>query len=104
MSDMPALGLIVTHLNAPVGPILTVAHLQAVLNAGSLAAVAHEPPVITALLSSLFVEISPPLILRAMIEVGSDHQRLQRLYQETLALGLPAVPYWQAEALHDHQG
>lgn len=98
MTDAAALDLIVTHLNAPVGQVLTPAHLQAVLTAGSFAAVTHAPPVVGALLASLFVEISPPLILRAMIAVGGDHDRLHHLYQESLAMGMPEVAYWQAGA------
>jgi len=54
------LSLAVTHLNASVGPVLTVAQLTAALRAGAVDAIA-DAPTAAALVTSLFVETEPRL-------------------------------------------
>ncbi len=80
------------HLNAPVGPLVKPADLALALRTGSLAAAGEQAG---PLLASLFVESSPQTLLACVREAGASLQSAQRLYEETLAAGAPAVAQWE---------
>lgn len=90
-----SLTVAVTHLNASVGPVLTTGQLAAALRAGSVHELEAESPTAAALVSSLFVELAPPLIMGCAMEAGAELAQVQRLYEESLADGMPPVPRWQ---------
>lgn len=88
------LELAVIHLNASVGPVLKVDQLASALRAGSTHHVVHDATA-AALISSLFNELSPDLILQGAAEAGADVHRVHQLYREALADNLPPVPAWE---------
>lgn len=92
MSDS-GLQLAVTHLNVPVGPVLTTEDLARALRSGSVAGFDKRA---AAILSHLFVEVEPSLIARCAHEAGSDLRRANELYKESLQAHLPRVPQWEA--------
>ena len=96
---MYARGLMVavTHLNAPVGAIVTVEHLVQALRAGTVQGL--DSPA-AAVLSYLFLELEPALIARCVREAGSDLRRANELYRETLADKLPRNPRWEEAIAH----
>ncbi len=81
----------VAHLNASVGPCLTVEQLAAALRAGSVAAISDSPTA-AALASHLFSEVEPALIALCAHEAGSDVAHANMLYQESLLSLMPRVP------------
>lgn len=89
-----SLAVAVGHLNAPVGKVLTEGQLADALRAGSVQGLASSP-VAAALVSSLFAELSPSLILACAVEARADMAQVQRLYEESLADGMPPVERWQ---------
>jgi hypothetical protein len=91
MSDS-GLQLAVTHLNVPVGPVLTTEHLARALRSGSLAGFDQRS---AAILSHLFIELDPGLIARCAHEAGADLRRANDLYKESLQAHLPRVPRWE---------
>ncbi len=91
------LELAVTHLNAPVGPIVAVEHLAQALRAGSVAGLDKRT---AAIVSYLFVELDPGLIARCAYEAGADLRRANELYKESLADYLPRVPDWENAIAH----
>lgn len=86
------LELAVTHLNAPVGPVVTVEHLTQALRSGSVAGLDKT---VAAVISYLFVELEPGLIARCAYEAGSDLRRANELYKGSLADHLPRVADWE---------
>lgn len=88
------LELAVTHLNASVGPILSIAQLAKALREGSIGATADSPTA-AALVGYLFIEIDPRLISLCAREAGSDVSHANMLYQETLRHHLPRVAAWE---------
>ncbi len=91
------LQLAVTHLNVPVGPVVTEDDLALALRAGSVAGLADK---VAAVLSYLFVELDPALIARCAREAGSDIRRANQLYEESLQAHLPRVPRWEQSVEH----
>lgn len=91
MSDS-GLHLAVTHLNVPVGPVLTTEDLARALRSGSVAGFDKRA---AAILSHLFVELEPELIARCAYEAGSDLRRANELYKESLQAHLPRVSQWE---------
>ena len=89
-----SLGLAVTHLNAPVGAVLTIAQLTDALRAGSINVVSDSPTA-AAIISYLFVELNPRLISLCAREAGADLHHVNMLYKEALAHSLPRVPEWE---------
>jgi hypothetical protein len=81
------------HLNVPVGKLVTPEDIAAVLRAGSLATVS-EPA--SSIVAYIFVECSPKTILACVFEAGSSLQSAQRLYEETLSVGIPPAADWEA--------
>ncbi len=93
----PGLQLAVTHLNVPVGPVVTEDDLARALSAGSIAGFDDK---VAAVLSYLFVEIDPALIARCVTEAGSDLRRANALYEESLRAHVPRVPQWERAVEH----
>ncbi len=94
-----SLGLAVTHLNAPAGPVLAVEQLAAALRAGSVTAITDSPTA-AALASYMFVELEPRLIALCAHEAGAGLAHANRLYQESLRDGLARVPAWEQAVAH----
>jgi len=92
-SSKSGLDLAVTHMNAPVGPILTSEDLQSALRAGRLTAI--QSPAAAALATYLFVELEPPLIVRCIREAGSDLHRANEMYEDTLRAKAPRSLSWE---------
>ena len=92
-----ALDLAVTHLNAPVGQVLTRSDLSQALRTGSLSPVPHQA---AALITYLFVEIEPQLIVRCVNEMHSGLAQANGLYEETLKASAPRVPAWENAVRH----
>lgn len=99
MKQKSSLQLAVGHLNASVGSVLTPEQLAAALRSGS----AHNSttsPAAAALISSLFAELSPDLILQCAAEAAADIHHVNHLYREALADALPPVRVWEASVEH----
>lgn len=92
-----SLELAVTHLNASVGPVLTVKRFARALVSGSLKGFKGKE---TALLLYMFVELEPSLIAKCATEAGSDLRRANNLYKESLKAYLPRVPKWEKAVEH----
>jgi hypothetical protein len=92
------LDLVVTHLNASIGKVVSSDQLAAALKAGSLSAIAD--PLAAAAVAYLFVEISPALIARCARFTGADLVRVNCLYLETLEDRLPRVLAWEESVEH----
>ena len=97
-SSTSGLDLAVTHLNAPVGPVLTREELTSALRAGQLAAI--RQPQAAALATYLFVELEPSLIVRCVREAGADLRRANDLYEDTLCAKAPRSPSWERSVEH----
>lgn len=92
-----SLKLAVTHLNVPVGPVLSVDDLARVLRTGSVAGFDDKP---AALLLHMFVELEPALIARCAAEAGSDLRHANELYKQSVQANLPRVPLWEKAVEH----
>lgn len=86
---------VVSTLNASTGPIVTVAHLEAALRAGSLDAIENNSA--RASVSYLFVELMHQLRLIALCCYAIDVPITQanQLYLHTVAEGIPRVREWE---------
>lgn len=102
MQQQTNLDLAVSHLNASVGSVLTAEQLAVALRAGSAHHAHHAPPSATAaaLISSMFTELGPGLILRCAVEAGADVQHVNQLYEEALADAIPRAPAWEQSVEH----
>ena len=89
-----SLGLAVTHMNAPVGSVLTIEQLSKALRAGSADAITDSPTA-AALVSYLFVELDPRLIVLCAYEAGTDVAHANMIYQESLSRSMPRVHAWE---------
>jgi hypothetical protein len=87
-----ALEIAVTHLNVPVGEIVTVDQLTQALRTGTVAGLKRTP---AAVLSYLFVELEPSLIARCAAEAGANLRTVNQLYEESLRGHLPRTPAWE---------
>jgi hypothetical protein len=88
------LSLAVTHMNASVGAVLTTEQLTQVLRTGSIEAIIDSPTA-AALVSYLFIELDPQLIVLCAYEAHSDALHANMVYQASLALGMPRVHAWE---------
>lgn len=88
------LGLAVTHMNASVGATLSTSQLAAVLRTGSASAI-HDSPTAAALVSYLFVELDPRLIVMCAYEAGTDAAQANKVYLESLLHHMPRVEAWE---------
>lgn len=93
-----ALDLAVTHLNAPVGRVLTRDDLESALLAGSLSPIYR--PEAAALVAYMFVELDPQLIIRCVNELRSGLLKANSLYQETLKAKAPRAISWEKAVRH----
>lgn len=91
------LDLAVQHLNASVGAVLTREQLAQALQEGSVGRIDSKAG---ALISSLFAEIDPALILRCAREAEADLLHVEHLYRESLADAMPSVPQWEQSVAH----
>lgn len=94
MAGASSLSMAAGHLNASVGPVLDIGTLAAALQLGSVHEAGASPDA-AALISTLFVELTPDLILRCAAEANSDVFAANALYQEALEDMLPPVPEWE---------
>lgn len=94
MTTTSNLALAVTHLNAPVGNVLTVAQLKHALQQGS-AGILREAPAAAALVAQMFVELNPRLIVLCAYEAGVDARHANMIYDEGLAQAMPRVSEWE---------
>ena len=90
------LEMIVGHLNAPYGRVLSTADLAFALRSGSVAGIGSD--LSRALLMSLFVECPPQSILLAALQVGGTWLTVRSLYQETVANGMQRAKAWESAA------
>jgi hypothetical protein len=88
------LNLVVAHMNAPCGPVLTREHLESVLKAGTLEVLGDNERV-KSLVYYLFVENAPMLIVKSAREAGSGAVLANKLYEEIIRLGHRRVPEWE---------
>lgn len=88
------LSMIVTHLNAPYGPVLKKETVKAALEAGSLSGL-RCMPLERELLETLFVECAPSLIGRACYQIGVGLENAQALYVELRKEGHPVALKWE---------
>jgi hypothetical protein len=93
----PNLQLCVTHLNASVGDRLSTEHLMTALQSGSIQSLPLEAG---SLISYLFVETKPELIMGCAFEARASVDQIQSLYKETLGHQLPRVPSWERAVAH----
>lgn len=84
----------VTHMNAPVGSVLTIEQLAKALRTGSVDAITDSPTA-AALVSYLFVELDPRLIVLCAYEAGTDVAHANMLYQEGQRNLMPRVHAWE---------
>lgn len=94
----PALDMVVTHLNASVGSVLTRDELSSALRAGRLAAIHRQPA--ASLVCYLFAELDPALIARCVGEAQSSLQSAYELYQDTLLAKAPRSLSWERSVGH----
>jgi hypothetical protein len=99
MNSQHWLDLAITHLNVPVGQVLTADQLALALREGSVAPLSKDPHA-AALVSSLFAELSPQLILHAAAEARADLSHVEQLYRESLAASMPRVVRWEHAVEH----
>lgn len=93
-----ALDLAVTHLNAPVGRVLTKVELAQALKAGRLSAIHRQESL--ALVSYMFVELDPQLILRCVQHLRSGLVKANELYEDTLNSNAPRALNWERSVAH----
>lgn len=94
-----SLAVAVGHLNASVGAVLNKDQLATALRAGS-ARTLEASPLAAALVSSIFSELEPALILACALEADASVEQLDLLYQESLLDGMPPVTRWQSAVEH----
>lgn len=93
-----AIDLAVTHLNAPYGRIVSRVDLSRALQDGTLSAVDSESS--ANVLTYMFVELEPQLIIRCVNELRSGLTQANWLYQETLKSKAPPSPAWEKAIQH----
>ena len=89
--------MITTHLNAPYGPLLTDADVAESIRQGRLWAATRQA---NEILSGLFGECAPELIVCCAYELGVTAAQAHALYREMLALGMMRCPAWEEAAAH----
>ena len=94
MQNLFSCALIATHLNAPYGLIVTPEDIKRALASGTVTSISDTTG--QALVSRLFQEHTPALILRAGREAHAGMPALFSLYKESLAWGSAPIPAWEA--------
>ena len=87
------LSLAVTHLNAPYGSVVCTGDLMESLSHGQLRASSIKA---AAILSYLFVEVEPRLVMRCAMESGASFPMANQLYMETVKGGAPRSAPWES--------
>lgn len=82
----------VSHLNAPYGPIVTDKDLTESLLSGIIVG---NSPTARAIISQLFIEVAPSLVMRCVKEVDASVERAQMLYEKALESGVVRNPAWE---------
>lgn len=90
---MSAAQLIATHMNVPYGRVVSAADVIASLRAGRLSAATKAA---NDILSAIFVEFEPRVIMRCAQEEQIALTSVHQLYLDTLRAGVIAVPEWEA--------
>ena len=96
---MSAISMTVSHLNAPYGPIVTDKDLTESLLTGSIVG---NSPTAKAIISQLFIEVSPALVLRCANEAGGTVKHADMLYKSALKSGVVRNPDWE-QSVHSIQ-
>ena len=87
------IAMAVTHLNAPYGAIVSPSDLIESLSQGGLRAAS---PKAAAILSYLFIEVEPQLVMRCAMESGSSLLKANQLYSDTIKGGAPRSALWES--------
>lgn len=87
------LQLVVTHLNASVGKVVSIESLAQSLLEGSLANIKNKTA--AAMIASLFVEASPEMIVACAREAGANIESVNNLYLETVAGNIGSSSAWE---------
>lgn len=87
------ISMAVTHLNAPYGAIVCATDLIESLIQGELRAAS---PKAAAILSYLFVEVEPRLVMQCAMESGSSLPIVNQLYLDTIKGGAPRSALWES--------
>ena len=87
------ISMAVTHLNAPYGAIVSPGDLIESLSQGELRAAS---PKAAAILSYLFVEVEPRLVMQCAMESGSSRPLANQLYSDTIKGGAPRSALWES--------
>lgn len=85
-------GLVVTHLNAPYGLVVTEEDLARSLRTGKIVA---DNAAARAVIAQVFIETEPRLLVQCAREIGVPIAKVNALYRDTLANGAPANPAWE---------
>ena len=92
-SPQHGLSMAVTHLNAPYGAIVCASDLIESLSQGELRAASAKA---AAILSYLFVEVEPRLVMQCAMESGSSLPMANQLYSNTIKGGAPRSALWES--------
>lgn len=92
-SQQHGISMAVTHLNAPYGAIVCANNLIESLSQGELRAAS---PKAAAILSYLFVEVEPRLVMQCAMESGSSLPMVNQLYSDTIRGGAPRSAPWES--------
>lgn len=87
------ISMAVTHLNAPYGAIVCARDIIDSLSQGELRAASSKA---AAILSYLFVEVEPRLVMQCAMESGSSLPMANQLYSNTIKGGAPRSPLWES--------
>lgn len=89
----PQVDLIVGHLNAPYGTVVTAEDVAAALSQGRIDAVVN--PEGRALVASMFIECAPHSIAAAALEVGAGLENVASLYRSCVESGEARSSAWE---------
>jgi hypothetical protein len=95
---MSGLGIAVTHLNAPYGKVVTEEQLALALRSGTVH-MEGIPYKSGAIITSLFTESTPNLIMRCIKDAGATIESAQALYLETTK-DWYRCPEWEEAVQH----
>lgn len=93
------LELAVCHLNASVGSKLSTDQLALALRTGTAFHKGFQP-IASALILSMFNELTPDLIMRCAADADADVRQVDQLYHEALADFSAPAPAWEKAVKH----
>ncbi len=88
--------MVVAHLNAPYGPVVCADDLAGSLAHGEIRAASAQA---AAILSYLFIEVEPRLVMRCAMEAGATLPIANQLYSDTLKSGVPRSALWESSVM-----